>query len=165
MAPKEAPCQQTHRLRLFSGERLVFESTQHISGIPMGDLFKVEARWDVTPTATSTASQPSIQVHPASPGLHCWLPGVAAGPEAAAIVRGTAGQEESAGSCALQPLVLAPSCWSWIPRAEQASPALWSAKGWALRSAAAGRPPCSHVVFPPDTHARGGASHDRALPR
>ena len=51
MAPKEAPCSQTHRLRLFSQERIVFESTQHISGIPMGDLFKVEARWDVTPVA------------------------------------------------------------------------------------------------------------------
>ena len=57
MAPKEAPCQQTHRLRLFSGDRLVFEYTQHISGIPMGDLFKVEVRWDITPVAGEEASR------------------------------------------------------------------------------------------------------------
>ena len=60
MAPKEAPCQQTHRLQLFSGERLVYESTQHISGIPMGDLFKVEARMDVT--NIGTPQQPKSQV-------------------------------------------------------------------------------------------------------
>ena len=65
MAPKEAPCQQTHRLQLFSGERLVFESTQHISGIPMGDLFKVEARYDVTNCGTpqSPQCQVSLQGH------------------------------------------------------------------------------------------------------
>ena len=62
MAPKEAPCQQTHRLQLFSGERLVFESTQHISGIPMGDLFKVEARFDVTNSGTPQKPQSLVSL-------------------------------------------------------------------------------------------------------
>ena len=62
MAPKEAPCQQTHRLRLFSGDRLVFEYTQHISGIPMGDLFKVEVRWDITPVAGQEAARCQVGI-------------------------------------------------------------------------------------------------------
>ena len=56
MAPKQAHCYQTQRLRLFSGEHAVFETTQIISGIPMGDLFKVESRWDITASPGDSAS-------------------------------------------------------------------------------------------------------------
>lgn len=48
MAPKHAHCHQTQRLRLFAGDHAMFETTQHMTGIPMADSFKVEARWDIT---------------------------------------------------------------------------------------------------------------------
>ena len=55
MAPKHARCHQTQRLRLFPGDHVVFETSQMMTGIPMADLFKVEARWDITPSPQDTS--------------------------------------------------------------------------------------------------------------
>ena len=53
-ATTRAPATQTQTARVFNdggGDRLVFETSQTTTGVPMGDAFAVDARWLVTPRA------------------------------------------------------------------------------------------------------------------
>ena len=49
IGPPQALCHQTQRFKVYSGQHLVFETSQVMSDIPYGDHFRVDQRWDVTP--------------------------------------------------------------------------------------------------------------------
>ncbi|GAB4817199.1 hypothetical protein N2152v2_004245 [Parachlorella kessleri] len=52
MGPPETLCNQMQRYQVHTGQHLVFETSQVSLDIPYGDVFKVESRWDITPSAS-----------------------------------------------------------------------------------------------------------------
>lgn len=62
IGPSQALCNQTHRFKLYGPNTLVFETSQAMPDIPMGDMFTVEARWDVTNLALGADGVQRCQV-------------------------------------------------------------------------------------------------------
>eukprot|EP00245_Coleochaete_scutata_P017035 TRINITY_DN8165_c0_g1_i1.p1 TRINITY_DN8165_c0_g1~~TRINITY_DN8165_c0_g1_i1.p1 ORF type:complete len:381 (+),score=54.34 TRINITY_DN8165_c0_g1_i1:1-1143(+) len=54
IGPKATYCQQTQMYRVYRGEVLVIETTQEMTDIPYGDYFRVEVRWEVERSETSS---------------------------------------------------------------------------------------------------------------
>lgn len=66
LGPPQALCHQTQRLKAYAGQHLVFETSQVMSDIPYGDHFRVDQRWDITPSS-STPGACDLEVHIAVP--------------------------------------------------------------------------------------------------
>lgn len=54
IGPPEALCHQTQRVGVYTGQHIVFETSQVMNDIPYGDHFKVETRWDILPTSDAS---------------------------------------------------------------------------------------------------------------